>query len=66
MKYYNISVEVKSAEGTQIFGTYANSKKEALEKFKNGEDDFVEEDVEVTSLFEFDIDDIYEVEECFI
>ena len=62
MKKYIIPVTILSASGCQIYGCEAESKEEALEKFKNGECDFVEEEVEITNL-DFDNLEMDEIEE---
>jgi hypothetical protein len=58
---YNLDVEIKSAQGTQEFRIEANSKEEAIEKFKKGECELIDSDVEVTALEEPDISAIYEI-----
>lgn len=62
MKKFQIVRSVQDASGHQIFEVEANSKEEAAEKFRNGEGDFVSEEVEVTSLSPINEREIEEVE----
>lgn len=54
-------MSVKDVDGTQKWCVYANSKEEALKKFENGEGAIEDQEIEVMSLSEFDIDEIEEV-----
>ncbi len=55
---YRIEREVTGFNGWQTFECEANSKEGALEKFNNGDDKFIDEELEVTNLADIDIDDI--------
>jgi len=57
---FRIKREVTSASGWQIYECKANSKEEAFEKFKTGDDKFINEEIEVTRLAEVDIKEIME------
>jgi len=50
MHKYMIPVCVTKAEGQQTFSVEADSPEEAIEAFKNGEGELVEEEIEVTDL----------------
>ena len=49
-KEFRVEREVVCAEGHQTFSVYAESAREALEKFDQGQGDIVEHEVEVVSL----------------
>ncbi len=49
MKYY-ITRDIVSAQGWQMFSTEADSKEEALKNFLNGDDEFEDEGIEITSV----------------
>jgi hypothetical protein len=57
---YFIDLSITSADGFQTFGCKADSKEEALEKFKSGNDDIVSDEVEVQGLSKPCIEDIYQ------
>ena len=56
LKMYEITLEVESVDGNQVFGCYAHSEEEARLKLKNGECDIIEESIEVLSLNDKPID----------
>lgn len=58
MKYV-IPLEVKSCNGNQEFIVEADSIEEAIEKFKNGEGEFLSEEIEVMDFEEIDVSAIY-------
>lgn len=56
LKMYEITLEVESVDGDQVFGCYAHSEEEARLKLKNGECDIIEKSIEVLSLNDKPID----------
>jgi len=62
MAKYHINTKIKSAKGFQTWEIEADSSDNALELFKNGEGNVVEEEIEITSLEIPDIDDVELVE----
>ncbi len=63
---YRIDREATGFNGWQTSECEADSKEEAMEKFKNGDDTFIDEELEVTNLGDIDIDDIVEWDEPMI
>lgn len=62
MKKYRIIRYVTEAHGTQEFEVYADNGDSAFEKFKNGEGELVDSEVEVIALGEDSLNDVYLVE----
>lgn len=60
---YHITAGVNQANGHQVWEVKANSPKEALQKFREGEGDVVHEEIEVYSLEEVTLADVEEVTE---
>ena len=56
---YQLMRDVRHWEGSQTFEVQADTLDEAGQKFIKGEGDIVEHDVEVTALFEIDLNEIY-------
>ncbi len=52
-----ITVRVEKAEGWQQFTVEAANEKEAARKFKSGEGEFVDQEVEVTKIGEPDVEE---------
>ncbi len=50
MSKYEINVDVSDVRGWQIFHVEANSEEEAIEKFENGEGEFVEQELEIMAI----------------
>lgn len=55
---YRIQRDITGAEGWQVFEVEAPSRDEAIELLRCGHGEIVEDEVEVTSLAEFDPDDV--------
>ena len=49
-KKFYLTYMIESCYGSQVFSVDAESEEEAIEKHKNGESEFVEEEIEVQSL----------------
>lgn len=62
LKAFRIDREIKNASGYQSYGVIASDINEAFEKFRDGEDIYLEEKCEITSLGELKLDGIYEIE----
>ncbi len=60
MAIYHLPRKVIRTHGTQTFAVEAESKEEAFKKFKAGEGDMIDEEIEVISLGEFSIKDVTE------
>lgn len=58
MPKYQLTRSVQSAQGYQVFEVEADSEEEAFAKFQQGEGDVVHEEIEVTDLGDWSIDDI--------
>ncbi len=54
MATYRLTVSIETCGGWQSFLVKAGSKKEAIEKFNNGESEFEQEEVDIQSLGEVD------------
>ena len=50
MKTYTFAVDIEDARGSQCFSVKADGVDEALKKLRNGEGEFVSEEIEVTGL----------------
>ena len=50
MKRYTIQVPIERAEGSQIFAVNAESEEEAFDLLRGGKGEWVEDEIEVTSL----------------
>lgn len=60
MKKYQIVVPVEQAHGHQIWEVEAESREDALKKYKEGQGEIVADEVEVTSLCEPELDAVHE------
>lgn len=56
MPKYLVTCSVEHASGWQVFSVVADSEEEALRKFKAGDCEFEEDEVEVTALGEPEIE----------
>ena len=65
MKIFDITLGGNSHHSTVVWQIKANSKEEALEKYKNGEGDIIFEEVEVMGFDEISKDDITEKTEWY-
>lgn len=63
MPIYRVDRQVDLAEGSQTFEVHANSKEDALKKLKRGEGDMILDETEVITLGDYDLSDVYEVED---
>ena len=56
MPEYLVICDVEGASGTQTWAVTAENEEDAVAKYKAGECEFVEEDIEVTSLGEPEVE----------
>ena len=50
LKRFTVKIDVESANGWQLFDVMAANEDDAIERFKSGEGDFLEEYIEVTAI----------------
>lgn len=63
MAKYRVDLDVVDAGGQQTIEVEAESLEEAFKKLQNGDGDIVEHEVEVTSLSEYCLLDVYASED---
>jgi len=61
MPTYRVDRECTGFNGTQSFKVVADTPEEAVEKFNNGVDEFIEEELEVTNLAKVELSHIYQI-----
>lgn len=63
MPKYEITRSIVTARGSQTYRCEARSKKEAFKKFEAGQDEFVDDEIEVTELEPVSMNDIEEIKD---
>ena len=63
MPKFHITASVRNVQGHQLWELEADNKRDALEKFEDGEGNVIHEELEVCALDDVTINDVEEVKE---